>query len=69
MEQFAILLKPVINTLVVIVLILLSFALYYLTLTLFKISKITERIESLTDIKSWMNIFNTISSFRKKKSK
>lgn len=69
MEQFAILLKPVINTLLVIVLVILSFALYYLTITLFKISKITKRIESLTDINAWFDIIKTFNKWRKEKLK
>jgi hypothetical protein len=69
MEQFAILLKPVINTLLVIVLIILSFALYYLTITLFKISKITKRIEALTDISTWFDIIKTFNKWRKEKLK
>lgn len=66
MEQLNILLKPLINTLLVIVLILLSFALYYLTVTLLKVSKIAQRIEFLTDIKGWMDVLKSFNKWRNK---
>lgn len=70
MEQFSIILKPIINTLIVIVLILLSFVLYYLTVTLLKVSKIAQRIEFLTDVKGWMDALKAVKNWRnKQKSK
>ena len=69
MDQLSILLRPIINTLLVIVLILLSFALYYLSVTLLKVSKIAQRIEFLTDVKGWMDALKSINNWRNNKQK
>ena len=66
MQELAYSLKPVITLLTFLILLILVFGVFYITRTIFKISRIVDRIEMMSDIKGWLNF---AKFFRRKNRK
>lgn len=59
--------KPIISVLTALLLLTLIFCVIYITKVIYKISRIVDRVEMLTDIKSWLDITKFLRRKNKKK--
>ncbi len=67
MQDFSLVIKPIVYGLLACLLFVSIIAVAYLAKSIYKVSRIISRIEMLTDVKGWFGIFRSLSSFGSKK--
>ncbi len=65
--DLVLILKPIISVLTALLLLALLFCVIYITKIIYKISRIVDRVEMLTDIKGWLDITRFLRRKKKKK--